>query len=101
MKKFISLILALVLATTFGVSAFANEITPMRYDPCAYCGNPIFEKTIYGNWIDTGTTRPTPGGFAGQYDKQQFRNVKVYWECGTCHEQTRAHVYKDYRWVPM
>lgn len=46
MKKFISLILALVLATTFGVSAFANEITPMRYDPCAYCGNPIFEKGI-------------------------------------------------------
>lgn len=98
MKKFVSLILALVLATAFSVSVFANDVTPMRYEPCPYCGNPTFEHTIYGNWIDTGNIRATPGGNAGEYQMEQARNVQVYWECGTCHERTNLYTYRDTRW---
>ena len=98
MKKFISIVLAVVLAATFGVSAFASEVSHMRYEPCSFCGNPLFERTSYSDWTNTGNTRHTPGGYEGQYDMEQVRDVRIYWECVQCNKTTNQYSYKQTRW---
>ena len=99
MKKVISFVLAIFVAASFGVTAFANEITPYRYEPCPYYGNPLFEHTTYSAWVDTGVTRPRPGGYAGQYDMQQTRTVYIYWQCGSGNcPRSDEYSYTETRW---
>lgn len=102
MKKIISFVLAIFIAASFGVSAFANEITPYRYEPCPYCGNPLFAHTDYGPWINTGTVRPRPGGNEGEYDIEQQRTVYIYWQCGSgkC-PRSDEYKYTETRWLPL
>lgn len=100
MKKLVSLILAMFTVSIMTLSVFAEGITPYRYEPCPRCGNPTFEVTRVGQWMQTDRVENCKHRGEGYKDILEVRTVYHHLECknSSCGMTTEEWETQDTNW---